>query len=438
MQPILKSKHIIIALVIIIAGMFYLNNSKIHALENALEEANNATEITVNETVPTETVEATEAIEVEETEATEVAEAETEPATEPETTEAEDEYTPVDQTVYAISGVNVRTGAGTKHDKLGELSRGEAVVRVGIGSNGWSKVMYNGKEAYVSTKYLTTDESAANNSGSIGYTQKVTYTSASTSKAKHSHSYSTEVVNPTCTEEGYTVHRCSCGDKYVDSRVKAYGHDYVDTVIAPTYTEQGYTLFTCTDCRDAYKDHFTDKLVAPTEPEVEAETEAPKAPEATEAPATEPEVPAVTEHVHAHYEVNVVEATCISGGFTTYKCDCGDSYNGPVGAPADHNYESQVVDPTTESEGYTLYVCSGCCDSYKDNFTDKIVVVEPETETETVGEPDANGHICSCGADHKHEEVEIGGMLYIYCSDVENPWRGQDGHTLYYPYDFYF
>ncbi|MGN0610847.1 MAG: CIA30 family protein, partial [Ruminiclostridium sp.] len=36
---------------------------------------------------------------------------------------------------------------------------------------------------------------------------------------------------------------------------------YTSKVIAPTYTEQGYTLYTCSVCGDSYKDNYTDKLV---------------------------------------------------------------------------------------------------------------------------------------------------------------------------------
>ena len=41
---------------------------------------------------------------------------------------------------------------------------------------------------------------------------------------KHQHSYSATTTPPTCTDKGYTVYGCSCGDSYVDSYVNAYGH----------------------------------------------------------------------------------------------------------------------------------------------------------------------------------------------------------------------
>ena len=80
------------------------------------------------------------------------------PATEPKPTEPAITWEKVNETVYATGNVNVRTGPGTSYDKLGQLKTGEAVKRVAIGSNGWSKVEYNGKEAYISSNYLTREE----------------------------------------------------------------------------------------------------------------------------------------------------------------------------------------------------------------------------------------------------------------------------------------
>ena len=37
------------------------------------------------------------------------------------------------------------------------------------------------------------------------------------------------------------------------------GHHYQETVIQPTYSEQGYTLHKCTGCGDSYKDKYVAK-----------------------------------------------------------------------------------------------------------------------------------------------------------------------------------
>lgn len=64
-------------------------------------------------------------------------------------------FTEVNETVYAISDVNIRKGPGTNYEKVGQLKYGENITRVGIGDNGWSKVIYKGEKAYISSNYLT-------------------------------------------------------------------------------------------------------------------------------------------------------------------------------------------------------------------------------------------------------------------------------------------
>ncbi len=65
---------------------------------------------------------------------------------------------------------------------------------------------------------------------------------------EHVHSYSATVVEPTCTEGGYTLHKCSCGkDEYRDNETEATGHDFVNgtcTVCgeAETTSSDTYTI----------------------------------------------------------------------------------------------------------------------------------------------------------------------------------------------------
>ena len=40
----------------------------------------------------------------------------------------------------------------------------------------------------------------------------------------HEHSYEVTVKAPTCTEDGYTLHKCSCGDEYKGEETEATGH----------------------------------------------------------------------------------------------------------------------------------------------------------------------------------------------------------------------
>ena len=87
-------------------------------------------------------------------------------------------------------------------------------------------------------------------------TQPKPTTPAATEPAKHTHQYTAKVVKPTCTKGGYTVHTCSCGDSYTDSKTAPCEHSYDKETVKPTMWQQGYTVYTCTVCSDSYKDDY--------------------------------------------------------------------------------------------------------------------------------------------------------------------------------------
>jgi uncharacterized protein YraI len=59
-----------------------------------------------------------------------------------------------EDTRYATTSVNVRSGPGTKYSIVGGLNRGDIVKRTGE-SGKWIRVAYNGIEGYVYGKYLS-------------------------------------------------------------------------------------------------------------------------------------------------------------------------------------------------------------------------------------------------------------------------------------------
>ena len=105
------------------------------------------------------------------------------------TTAPQGSYTKTNDTRYAKSDVNVRSGPGTSNSKLGMLSRGQEVKRIGITSNGWGVIQYNNREGYVSDKYLIENKPAE--------TQKV----AETSPVVTNTSNNSKPVNTTKTVE---------------------------------------------------------------------------------------------------------------------------------------------------------------------------------------------------------------------------------------------
>lgn len=84
----------------------------------------------------------------------------TEPETLPETTPSETTpaYTAVDETVYVTGDhVNVRASSDTQSEVVANVSRGTSVKRIGYNDE-WSKVLYEGKECYISSRFLSLEE----------------------------------------------------------------------------------------------------------------------------------------------------------------------------------------------------------------------------------------------------------------------------------------
>ena len=74
------------------------------------------------------------------------------------------------------------------------------------------------------------------------------------------HSYTSIVTAPTCTEQGFTTHTCSeCGDVYVDDYIPAPGHSYGEwaQTTAPGCETKGEERRDCVNC-----DHYETKEIA--------------------------------------------------------------------------------------------------------------------------------------------------------------------------------
>lgn len=95
------------------------------------------------------------------------------------------------------------------------------------------------------------------------------------------YTFTVTVVPPTCTEDGYTMHKCNEDDSfsYKDNIVHSTGHHAEMRVIEPTCKEEGRTEIYCTVCGEVStvlsttpkKDHTWDNGVVTTEPTTEHE-----------------------------------------------------------------------------------------------------------------------------------------------------------------------
>ena len=196
------------------------------------------------------------------------------------------------------------------------------------------------------------------------------------------HAYGKEVVDATCTEDGYILYTCSiCTDTYAEEipaqghrntvvtkeatctaagsvtttctvckessvqAIPALGHQYSITVVKATCVDDGYTIHSCKNCGHSYEDQ---KVAA----------------------------------LGHDYESTVVKPTCTEAGSTTYTCTaCGHSYTGEKVAALGHDYDSVVTEPTFEKEGYTTHTCRTCGDVKVDSF---VPVLTHTYEVETV------------------------------------------------------
>jgi hypothetical protein len=71
------------------------------------------------------------------------------------------------------------------------------------------------------------------------------------------HTYEQEVIEPTCTDKGYTTFTCHCGDTYTDFVTEASGHDWAEaTTEAPK---------TCKSCGVTEGDKLPEDVTTPDE-----------------------------------------------------------------------------------------------------------------------------------------------------------------------------
>ncbi len=112
------------------------------------------------------------------------------------------------------------------------------------------------------------------------------------------------------------------------------------------------------------------------------------------------------------YSIVITPPTCTEQGYTTYTCECGDTYVDNYVDATGHNYDSVVTPPTCTEQGYTTYTCE-CGDSYVDNYVDATghnydSVVTPPTCTEQ----GYTTYTCQCGDSYVDDYVDATGHTY--------------------------
>ena len=105
---------------------------------------------------------------------------EAESTQEPQPEEEQPQNQAVNQLVRAIDTVNVRKSDSEEADRIGKVSPGTELTRIEERINGWSKVIYEGTEAYIKSDYLEviSTEEAGEVIGSVKATTNVNVRSA--------------------------------------------------------------------------------------------------------------------------------------------------------------------------------------------------------------------------------------------------------------------
>ncbi len=105
---------------------------------------------------------------------------EAESTQEPQPEEEQPQNQAVNQLVRATDTVNVRKSDSEEADRIGKVSPGTELTRIEERINGWSKVIYEGSEAYIKSDYLEviSSEEAGEVIGSVKATTNVNVRSA--------------------------------------------------------------------------------------------------------------------------------------------------------------------------------------------------------------------------------------------------------------------
>ena len=167
-----------------------------------------------------------------------------------------------------------------------------------------------------------------------------------TIKASHNFGKWVEAVSATCTTFGEERRYCSdC--TYYESREIAPAHvinKILDVIVEPTCTTDGYTIHKCEHCDYTYKDTVVKAIGHKWIPNLDT--------------------------VNGDEWVTILEGDCTHRGEEMRQCEVCELIEKRYTNTLPHNYELTVTEPTCTTCGYTTYVCTDCGNTVVDDYVD--------------------------------------------------------------------
>lgn len=326
----------------------------------------------------------------------------------------------------AGSSAAVQTAAGIGLGIAGKALTGKvvagilaAVVAIGGAGAGVAALVNNGGEPEPTVSQEVVMESQANEGENVqilptGENETATEATAEATETvetepRHTHTYEVdEIVPPDCTEQGYTLYLCDCGDSYQGNLVAAPGHDLVETDrLAPVVGKDGYVEFTCRTCNQRNREVL----------------------------------PALTEEGE-HYHVKLQEmrgATCTQDGYVKETCtDCGEELRYEAIPALDHEMvETGRLEPAIGVPGYIEYTCTRCGEKLVENLpglSEEEHLHQNVTESNAAGcttEGSVRTYCTSCGEVFRDEVTPALGHTPAEEISRVDPQAGVAGYVIY-------
>ena len=239
----------------------------------------------------------------------------------------------------------------------------------------------------------------------------------------HIAQFADKVVDPTCTEQGYTHHACTVKgctyDAVDDTYVAATGHTWVKTQTFPaSCTEQGTVFYKCSAC-DATR---TEKIAALGHDLSRCDL-------LPDASCTKPghvvgtcarcgvkidEVIPAKGHDYSYADVRT-EPTCTESGHYKGTCPrCGKDYNDTIPALG-HDWGEWVVtqEPTYTTTGYRYHICARCNARVGEDIPklhEHVWNAGVVTQKPTATEPGVKTYTCTICGERKTESIPATGV----------------------------